>query len=155
MRALSWTLTVLALVPTAASLSAQEKRNGGSPAATAADLELRGIALGEFTDVNARIARSSAQRYIESVRRSGRAVSEKATAVMAAAQKALESKDNYRAFRLSARAAAWATGEDKVEGFEVAASFQMFLNRAIFAGGETITLTLRPLFTLGHPLAER
>ena len=155
MRALSWTLTLLALVPTAASLSAQENRNGDTPAATAADLELQGIALGEFTDVNARIARSSAQRYIESLRTSGCSVPEKATALMAAAQKALDCKDNYRAFRLSARAAAWATGRDKVERFEVAASLQMFLNRTVFAGGGIITLTLRPLFTLGHPLAER
>jgi hypothetical protein len=72
MRTPSWSLVVLVLVPVATVLQAQENRDHGSPAATPADLELQGTALGVFTDVNGRIARSSAQRYIESA--SGRAV---------------------------------------------------------------------------------
>jgi dienelactone hydrolase len=154
MRALNWAAVTLAATFVAADLSAQENANPQPPVA-GASLELQGLALSEFTDVNARIALSSAQRYIESLRRPDRAIPEQATVQMAAAQKALDRRDNYRAFRLSARAAALATGRDKLESFEIAASLQMFLNRAIFAGGETITLTLRPMFSLGHPLAER
>ena len=40
-----------------------------------------------------------------------------------------------------------------MESSEVAASIQLRLNRAIFSSGEKITLTLSPLFSLGHPLA--
>lgn len=129
MRTLRWILKVLALVPTAAGLQAQENRDPGTPAGTPADLELQGTVLGRFTDVNTPIARSSAQHYIENVRKSGREVPERAAALLVAAQTAFDGRDNYRAFRLSARAAAWATGKDKVEGFEVSASFQMFLDR--------------------------
>lgn len=45
-----------------------------------------------------------------------------------------------------------AYGPERVEGFEAAASLGISINRAVLDKGESITLTARPLFSLGHSL---
>jgi dienelactone hydrolase len=135
-------------------IAAQENRDS-APGVSAGYLELEGAPLGEVTAHDVMMISSTVPASVELLRRSGRTIPEQVDALLAAAHAANTSRDRYRAYRLFARAAGWARGKDLVESYEVAASFGASLNRALFTDGETITLTLKPRFTLGHSLANR
>jgi hypothetical protein len=109
-----------------------------------------GISRNSATVLNSHVA-----IYVERLAKSGRAIPEQTTRLMTAGKAALDAKDYGRAYRLAVRALGWAHGADQVEAYDVAGSFAPALNRALFASGENITLTLRPQFTLGHALANR
>jgi hypothetical protein len=115
-------------------------------------LALGGAPLGEVTEHDAMMLDFHVPRLVDRLQESGRSVPDGVSELLAAARAAYEKGDHYRAFRLYARAAGLAHGPERVEAFEVAASLQVSLNRAIFSSGESIALTLRPLFSLGRPL---
>ena len=70
-----------------------------------------------------------------------------------AAFDAFEKKDNYRAYRLFMRFMAMAQDKGYGEGTELAASYDLVLNRTITNTGDTLHMQLNPLFSLGHPLS--
>ena len=70
-----------------------------------------------------------------------------------AAFDAFEKKDNYRAYRLFIRFMAMAQDKGYGEGTELAASYDLVLNRTITNTGDTLHVQLNPLFSLGHPLS--
>ncbi len=70
-----------------------------------------------------------------------------------AAFDAFEKKDNYRAYRLFMRFMAMAQDKGYGEGTELAASYDLVLNRTITNTGDTLHVQLNPLFSLGHPLS--
>ena len=70
-----------------------------------------------------------------------------------AAFAAFEKKDNYRAYRLFIRFMAMTRDSSSGEGTELAASYNMVLNRTITNTGDTLHVQLKPLFTLGQPLS--
>ena len=125
------------------------------PAQESEYLNLQGAVLGEVIQHDAMMLNFHVPMYVDRLKQSGRVIPDQVNGLLAAARAANDKQDYHRAFRLYARAAGLASGESKVEQYEVAAAFRMFLNRAIFASGENITLAVRPLFTLGHPLANR
>ena len=69
-----------------------------------------------------------------------------------AAFDAFEKKHNYRAYRLFMRFMAMAQDKGYGEGTELAASYDLVLNRTITNTGDTLHVQLNPLFSLGHPL---
>ena len=71
-----------------------------------------------------------------------------------AAFDAFEKKDNYRAYRLFIRFMAMAQDKGYGEGTELAASYDLVLNRTITNTGDTLHVQLNPLFSLGHPLSD-
>jgi uncharacterized repeat protein (TIGR03803 family) len=125
-----------------------------APAAADATLEFGGTALGNVTPHDLMMVSSSVPDCVEEIRRAGRTIPEQVNTLLTAARAAGSAGDRYRAYRLFARAIGWACGADQIEASEVAASFGAKVNRAIFAEGETITLELKPLFELGHQLAN-
>ncbi len=70
-----------------------------------------------------------------------------------AAFAAFEKKDNYRAYRLFIRFMAMAQDKGYGEGTELAASYNLVLNRTITNTGDTLHVQLNPLYSLGHPLS--
>ena len=72
-----------------------------------------------------------------------------------AAFAAFEKKDNYRAYRLFIRFMAMTRDSSSGEGTELAASYNLVLNRTITNTGDTLHVQLNPLFTLGHPLSGK
>ena len=66
---------------------------------------------------------------------------------------AFEKKDNYRAYRLFIRFMAMTRDSSSGEGTELAASYNLVLNRTITNTDDTLHVQLKPLFTLGHPLS--
>lgn len=70
-----------------------------------------------------------------------------------AAFDAFEKKDNYRAYRLFIRFMAIAQDKGYGESTELAASYDLVLNRTITNTGDTLQVQLNPLFSLGHPLS--
>ncbi len=115
-------------------------------------LELRGTQLGDVTEHDAMMLDFHVPLLVNRLRASGQIVPEGMDTLLAAAHAAHRDGNHYRAFRLYARAAGLAHGPEQVEAFEVAASLDVSINRAIFSEGERIALTLSPLFSLGHPL---
>jgi dipeptidyl aminopeptidase/acylaminoacyl peptidase len=125
------------------------------PAQESDYLKLQGAVLGEVIQHDAMMLNFHVPMYVDRLKQAGKAIPDQVNELLAAARAANDRQDYYRAFRLYARAAGLASAEDKVEQYEVAAAFRTFLNRAIFASGENVTLAVRPLFTLGHPLSNR
>ena len=72
-----------------------------------------------------------------------------------AAFDAFEKKDNYRAYRLFMRFMAIAQDKGYGEGTELAASYNLVLNRTITNTGDTLHVQLNPLYSLGHPLSGK
>ena len=72
-----------------------------------------------------------------------------------AAFAAFEKKDNYRAYRLFIRFMAMTRDSSSGEGTELAASYNLVLNRTITNTGDTLHVQLKPLFTLGRPLSGK
>ncbi|MDE2701468.1 MAG: hypothetical protein OXI23_21555, partial [Gemmatimonadota bacterium] len=66
---------------------------------------------------------------------------------------AFEKKDNYRAYRLFIRFMAMTRDSSSGEGTELAASYNLVLNRTITNTDDTLHVQLKPLFSLGHPLS--
>ena len=66
---------------------------------------------------------------------------------------AFEKKDNYRAYRLFIRFMAMTRDSSSGEGTELAASYNLVLNRTITNTDDTLHVQLNPLFTLGQPLS--
>ncbi|MXX14142.1 MAG: hypothetical protein F4Z86_11960 [Gemmatimonadetes bacterium] len=66
---------------------------------------------------------------------------------------AFEKKDNYRAYRLFMRFMAMTRDSSSGEGTELAASYNLVLNRTITNTDDTLHVQLKPLFSLGHPLS--
>jgi uncharacterized membrane protein/dienelactone hydrolase len=112
-----------------------------------------GTQRGEVTAHDVMMVESHVPRLIQ--RRTGGVIPEPVEAWLDSARAASQRHDYYRAFRLYARAAGLAAGPGKVEQYEVAAALTPSLDRAVYGAGESIRLTVRPLFTLGQPLTRR
>ena len=136
------------------SAGAQDRQVAAAASATSDLLDLGGAPLGEVTEHDAMMLDFHAPRLVDRLKDSGRSIPDGVSGLLAAASAAYKKGDHYKAFRLYARAAGLAHGPERVEAFEVAASLDVSLNRAIFGRGETITLAVRPLFSLGHPLTS-
>ncbi len=111
-------------------------------------LELQGGPLGEVIQHDAMMVNHHVPLLVERLGKT-----RQVQALLAAGKQAYETRDYYRAFRLYARAAGLAQGEDKLEAAELSASLDLALNRAIVSEGDTLTATVHPLFSLGHPLS--
>lgn len=146
-RALTLVIILTALLTV--SLRAGEIHDAGGAC------DLKGDALGDITAYDVNLVSSTIPDDVALLPQSGQTMPDQVDALLAAAEIANNTGERYRTYRLFCRAADGAWGEDKIEHYEVAASFGIALNRAIFTEGGTITLTLKPLFTLGHPLANR
>jgi pimeloyl-ACP methyl ester carboxylesterase len=125
------------------------------PRTEAGLIELAGNVPEGISRNSAAVMNSHVAIYVERLAKSGRAIPEQTTTLMAAAKAALDAKDYGRAYRFNVRALGWAHGANQVEAYEVAGSFAPALNRALFSSGENITLTVHPQFALGHALANR
>ncbi len=135
-----------------AGLSAQDRKEPAIADQESSYLLLQGAMLGEITQHDAMMASYHVPVFVDRLKKSGRTIPEAVNTLLKAAREANEKTDYHRAFRLFARAAGLAQGVDKVEASEVAASYKFSPDRAIYARGEKIVLTLRPLFSLGRPL---
>jgi ankyrin repeat protein len=118
-------------------------------------LDLEGDLPAAMPRNSAAVMNSHVAIYIERLAKSGRAIPEQTATLLAAGKAALDAKNYGRSYRLNVRALGRAHGADQIEAYEVAGSLAPALDRALFASGERITLTLRPQFTLGHALSHR
>ena len=147
---------VLALPATTVTdvwLNTTGRQVAASTSATSELLALGGARVGEVTEHDAMMLDFHVPRLVNRLKESGRGIPDGVSELLAAASAAYRKGDQYKAFRLYARAAGLAHGPERVEAFEVAASLDVSLNRAIFSSGESLALTAHPLFSLGHPLA--
>jgi pimeloyl-ACP methyl ester carboxylesterase len=125
-----------------------------SPAAVLDYRVLSGAMQGTVTPHDAMMLNAHVPMLVDRLKQNGQVVPVAVEPLLGAAEEAYRNGDCYRSYRLYARAAGLARGAENMEASEVAASLKLSLNRAIFADRETITLTLHPLFNLGHPLAK-
>jgi poly(3-hydroxybutyrate) depolymerase len=139
-------------IPLFTDTVAQVQIQGQAKSNQADYLQFQGEVLGEVDQNSVSLGYYGTDMYVNSLRKSGRVIPRQTTELMTAAKAAFDSGDRHRTLRLLGRAVGWIEGEESVENYEVAAAFNISLNHLIFADGETITLTLRPLFNLGHPL---
>ena len=111
---------------------------------------LEGEQLGDIAWEDARAFTVVTRSTLNRLRKTDEGVSPDLQTLSDAAFDAFEKKDNYRAYRLFMRFMAQDKGYG--EGTELAASYDLILNRTITNTGDTLHVQLNPLFTLGHPL---
>ena len=83
-------------------------------------LDLAGDVPAGMSRNSAAVMNSHVGIYVERLGKSGRAIPEQTTVLMAAGMAALEARNHGRSYRLNVRALGWAHGADQVEAYEVA-----------------------------------
>ena len=114
---------------------------------------LEGEQLGDIAWEDARAFTVVTRSTLNRLRKTDAGVPPNLQALSDSAFAAYEKKDNYRAYRLFIRFMAMARDSSSGEGTELAASYDLVLNRTITNTGDTLHVQLKPLFTLGHPLS--
>ena len=114
---------------------------------------LEGEQLGDIAWEDARAFTVVTRSTLNRLRKTDAGVPPNLQALSDSAFAAYEKKDNYRAYRLFIRFMAMARDSSSGEGTELAASYNLVLNRTITNTGDTLHVQLKPLFTLGHPLS--
>ena len=116
---------------------------------------LEGEQLGDIAWENARAFTVITRSTLNRLKATDEGVSPDLQALSDAAFAAFEKKDNYRAYRLFIRFMAMTRDSSSGEGTELAASYNLVLNRTITNTGDTLHVQLKPLFTLGQPLSGK
>ena len=114
---------------------------------------LEGEQLGDIAWEDARAFTVVTRSTLNRLRKTDEGVPPNLQALSDSAFAAFEKKDNYRAYRLFIRFMAMARDSSSGEGTELAASYNLILNRTITNTGDTLHVQLKPLFTLGQPLS--
>ena len=114
---------------------------------------LEGEQLGDITWEDARAFTVVVRSTLNRMKNTDAGVPPDLQALSDAASAAYEKKDNYRAYRLFIRFMAMTRDSSSGEGTELAASYNLVLNRTITNTGDTLHVQLKPLFTLGQPLS--
>ena len=116
-------------------------------------ITLEGEQLGDIAWEDARAFTVVTRSMLNRLKKTDEGVPPDLQTLSDAAFDAFEKKDNYRAYRLFIRFMAMAQDKGYGEGTELAASYDLVLNRTITNTGDTLHVQLNPLFSLGHPLS--
>jgi pimeloyl-ACP methyl ester carboxylesterase len=114
---------------------------------------LEGEQLGDIAWEDARAFTVVTRSTLNRLKKTDEGVPPNLQALSNSAFAAFEKKDNYRAYRLFIRFMAMTRDSSSGEGTELAASYNLVLNRTITNTGDTLHVQLNPLFTLGQPLS--
>lgn len=114
---------------------------------------LEGEQLGDIAWEDARAFTVVTRSTLNRLKKTDEGVPPNLQALSDSAFAAFEKKDNYRAYRLFIRFMAMTRDSSSGEGTELAASYNLILNRTITNTGDTLHVQLKPLFTLGQPLS--
>ena len=114
---------------------------------------LEGEQLGDIAWEDARAFTVVTRSTLNRLKKTEEGVPSNLQALSDSAFAAFEKKDNYRAYRLFIRFMAMTRDSSSGEGTELAASYDLVLNRTITNTGDTLHVQLNPLFTLGQPLS--